>query len=164
VRIGCVKWGKALSTRTIFVTALLSVCVAGCGGEAEQAAAPTSTSTPSPTANATPTATPSASPELAQARSKQECVQLWNEDALDDSFQVTANEFVADLAPVDVYVSYEGSHCYVVMPIGKRRIAFFTAVDGRRPFSVPKREPLKQGERFRSNARADKTGRIKLTS
>jgi hypothetical protein len=149
-----------MSSRWIAVIAALTVVAVGCGGEEEPAAAP------SPTATETPTATPTstAAPELAQARSTKQCAQLWNEDALDDSFQVTANEFVAELAPVDVYVTYEKGHCYVVAPIGGRRIATFTAAEGRRPFTVPTRRRLKSGERFSYNARADRTGRLELES
>lgn len=149
-------------SRWTAVIAALTVVAIGCGGEEEPTAgpAPTATTTPTETPTATPTSTEA--PELAQARSTKQCARLWNEDALDDSFQVTANEFVADLAPVDVYVTYEKGHCYVVAPIGGRRIATFTAAEGRRPFTVPTRRRLKSGERFSSNARADRTGRLEL--
>ncbi|MDA0179364.1 hypothetical protein OJ997_03565 [Solirubrobacter phytolaccae] len=150
---------------SIVLAVLSALTLAACGGE-EQAAAPTSTPTPTRTSTptATPSPTPTAKPALSRARSLKQCVQLWNEDALDDSFQVTANEFVADLAPIDVYVSYERGDCFVVMPIGGKRIAVLWAEDGRRPFHNPDRRRLKRGERFTENARADDTGRIELKS
>jgi hypothetical protein len=151
-----------MSYRWIAIIAALTFTALGCGGQEERAAAPSPTATSTKTPTATPTSTKA--PELAQARSTKQCAQLWNEDALDDSFQVTANEFVADLAPVDVYVTYEKGHCYVVAPIGGRRIATFTAAKGRRPFTVPTRRRLKSGERFSYNARADRTGRVELES
>lgn len=147
-----------------WLIAALTFLALGCGGEEEPAAAPAPTATATSAETPTATPTPTEAPELAQARSTKQCAQLWNEDALDDSFQVTANEFVADLAPVDVYVTYEKGHCYVVAPIGGRRIATFTAADGRRPFTVPTRRRLKSGERFSYNARADRTGRLELES
>jgi hypothetical protein len=143
---------------------ILALVVAGCGGETEErAAAPaTATPTPSPTATATPTPTATPKPELARARSLKQCARLWNEDALDDTFQVTANEFVADLAPLRVALIYDKGNCYVVMPIGGGRIGTMVAVDGRRPFHNPTRRKLKSTERVPYNARADKTGRITL--
>jgi hypothetical protein len=49
-----------------------------------------------------------------------------------------------------------------VAPIGRRRIAIFTAVRGRRPFTIPLRRSLKPGERVDYNARADRKGRVTL--
>ena len=88
---------------------------------------------------------------------------MWNADALDPyNSQVSANEFVAELAPVRVTVVYQRGHCFVVAPIGNRRIMYFAAPNGRRPFTVPERRALKPGERFLPNARADREGRVRL--
>jgi hypothetical protein len=66
------------------------------------AAAPKTT--PTPTATATATATPTA-----HARSVRECAQLWNADALPpENYQVKANDFVAEVAPVRVRVAFGG--------------------------------------------------------
>jgi hypothetical protein len=119
------------------------------GVRAAFAAAPAATRTPAATATQSPT--PTATAELARATSERECARLWNEDALDpDSYQVTANEFVAELAPVRVHVAHQNGDCFVVAPIAKRRIAIFTAADGRRPFTVPTRRKLRRGERIPS--------------
>jgi hypothetical protein len=94
-----------------------------------------------------------------------ECALLWNADALDPgNHQVSANQFVAELAPVRVHVAYQRGECFVVAPIGKRRIVIFEAQDGRRPFNIPDRRRLKSGERVPYNARADRDGRVDLDS
>ena len=98
-----------------------------------------------------------------RARTTRQCARLWNEDALPlDNPQVSANEFVAELAPVRVLVSFHKGNCFVVAPIGERRIATFVAVDGRRAFSIPTRRNLKRGERLEPNARADREGLVAL--
>jgi hypothetical protein len=142
------------------VTVLAAVCAVACGSS-ERSATPSATkparSTPSPTA----TPTTAAAPE--RARSVRACAKLWNADALDPSnFQVSANEFIAELAPVRVHVAYQHRNCFVVAPIGNRRIAISTAVDGRRPFTNPDRRRLKPGERVPYNAHADRKGRVSL--
>jgi len=144
---------------------VLAFGAAGCG-DAERAATPSATETPEATPTSTATATATATETaLERARSVRECAQLWNEDALpDDNFQVTASEFVAELAPVRVEVAYQRGNCFVVAPIGKRRIAIFTAADGRRPFTVPDRRRLKSGEHVPYNARADRDGLVALDS
>jgi hypothetical protein len=141
---------------------VLAVLVAtGCGGD-ERAAAP-ATQTPEATRTATPTPSPSPEPAPKRARSVRECAELWNADALPpENFQVSANEFVAELAPVRVHVAYQRGHCFVVAPIGNRRIAISTAADGRRPFSNPDRRRLAPGERVPYNARANRDGRVVL--
>ena len=76
---------------------------------------------------------------------------------------MSANEFVAELAPVRVHVAYQKGNCFVVAPIGHRRIAIFTAADGRRPFTIPTRRRLKSGERVPYNGRADSEGHVALS-
>ena len=138
---------------------LAAMCAAGCGNGSERAATPAPAKSARPTAS--PTATPDAAPE--PARSVRACAKLWNADAIDpDNFQVSANEFVAELAPVRVHVAYQHRNCYVVAPIGNRRIAMSTAIDGRRPFTNPDRRRLKAGERVPYNAHADREGRVSL--
>ena len=70
--------------------------------------------------------------------------------------------FVAELAPVRVLVTFQKGNCYVVAPIGKRRIASFAAAGGRRPFTIPDRRTLKADEKLEPNARADREGLVKL--
>jgi hypothetical protein len=69
---------------------------------------------------------------------------------------------VAELAPVRVRVAYRRGDCFVGAPIGHRRIAVFTAIEGHRPFTIPERRRLKAGERVDYNARADRDGRVTL--
>lgn len=143
------------------IAALLAAgFIAGCG-TTDRAATPAPTkparSTPAPTT------TPTAEGAPARARSVSACAKLWNADAIDpDNFQVSANEFIAELAPVRVHVAYQHGNCFVVAPIGNRRIAISTAVDGRRPFTNPDRRHLKSGERVPYNAQADREGRVSL--
>jgi hypothetical protein len=145
--------------RAIVPMAVLILSVAGCGST-ERAAVPAATTT----ARATPTPTPTpteTSPEV--AGSVGECAQLWNADALEpENTQVSANEFVAELAPVRVRVAYRRGDCFVVAPIGERRIAIFTAIEGHRPFTNPERRELKSDERVSYNARAARDGRVTL--
>ena len=139
------------------IVVLAVLAAAGCGGEEERAAAPAGTATP----EATPTPTPEPAPK--RARSVRECAELWNADALaPESYQVSANQFVAELAPVRVHVAHQRGHCFVVAPIGNRRVAISTAARGRRPFSTPDRRRLRPGERVPYNARADRDGRVAL--
>jgi hypothetical protein len=145
------------------IVAMAVLAAMGCSGDDERAASPAITKTPEATrpATATPTSTPEPAPE--RARSVRECATLWNADALTpESYQVSANEFVAELAPVRVHVAYQRGHCFVVAPIGNRGIAISTAANGRRPFSNPDRRRLKPGERVPYNARADRDGRVVL--
>jgi hypothetical protein len=116
---------RMLGPRTVIV-AMCVVIAAGCGNE-KRAAAPAATDTPEPTA--TPTRKPKAAPR--RAHSVRTCAQLWNADALDpNNYQVSANEFVAELAPIRVHVAYQHEDCFVVMPIGNHRIAISTAAKG----------------------------------
>jgi hypothetical protein len=148
---------RMLRPRTVIV-AMCVVIAAGCGNE-KRAAAPAATHTPEPTA--TPTPKPKAAPR--RAHSVRTCAQLWNADALDpNNYQVSANEFVAELAPIRVHVAYQHENCFVVMPIGNHRIAISTAAKGRRPFSNPYRRRVERGERIPYNARADRQGRVQL--
>jgi hypothetical protein len=134
---------------------VVMLTASGCGDD-ERAAMPADAKTPTTTPKPTPTAP-------ARARSVRECAQLWNADALaPGNYQVSANEFVAEVAPVRVRVAYGSGHCFVVTPIGHRRIAISTAVHGRRPFTNPDRRSLKRGERVDYNARADRDGRVTL--
>jgi hypothetical protein len=131
--------------------------LAGCGGN--DAAAPAAKTTPEPT----PTETASPAP-VERARSADDCLKLWNADTLAaENYQVSAKEFIAELARngrTPVLVDYQRRTCYVVAPIGPRRIAWFTAANGRAPYSVPQRRNLKPGERVPYNARALRDGRI----
>jgi hypothetical protein len=137
--------------RTLIVGVVGALAATGCG-HSERAAG-----------TRTPSATPTPAPQLTRARSVRECARLWNEDALPlDNPQVSANEFVAELAPVRVHVAYQRGNCFVVAPIGGRRIAIFAAPDGRRPFTIPTRRRLKSTERVLYNARADHDGRVVL--
>jgi hypothetical protein len=135
------------------------LATAGCGGDEERAAV--DAETPEATRTATPTPTPEPAPK--RARSVRQCAELWNADALEpENYQVSANQFVAELAPVRVHVAYQRGNCFVVAPIGNRRIAISVAADGRRPFSNPDRRRLEPGERVPYNARADRDGRVVL--
>jgi hypothetical protein len=147
--------------RGLSLLAALAMGASGCG-EGERQATPATTSTPEATPTPTPTST-ATQEALTRARSLRQCARLWNEEALPgENFQVTANGFVAELAPVRVRVAYARGDCFVVAPIGRRRIAIFTAANGRRPFTVPTRRTLKAGERVDYNARADRDGRVVL--
>lgn len=140
--------------------AVAGLVAGGCGGEER----PTAEEEPTKTATPTPTKTAKPAP-VERARSVADCLKLWNADALDPgNYQVSANEFVAELAQkgrTPVAVDYQKPHCFVVVPIGPRRIAWFTAANGRSPFSVPQRRNLKAGERVPYNARALKDGTIR---
>jgi hypothetical protein len=147
----------------LVVMALLAAT--GCGGDDERGAVPGPAETAEATRTATPTPMPTPEPSPKPARSVRDCAELWNADALaPESYQVSANEFVAELAPVRVHVAYQRGDCFVVAPIGNRRIAISAAADGRRPFSNPDRRRLKPGERVPYNARADREGRVVLDS
>ena len=136
---------------------MVAALAAGCGDDAEEA--PAAKTTPEPT----PTETPKPAP-VERARSADACLKLWNADTLAaENYQVSAKQFVAELARKDrtpVLVEYQRRDCYVVAPIGPRRIAWFTAANGRAPYSVPQRRDLKPGERVPYNARALRDGRI----
>jgi hypothetical protein len=138
--------------------AVAGIAVAGCGAEERETA-----SAGTATATASPTETPDPAP-VERARSADDCLKLWNADTLPaDNYQVSAKEFVAELARngrTPVLVDYQRRDCYVVAPIGSRRIAWFTAADGRAPYSIPQRRSLKAGERVPYNARALRDGRI----
>jgi hypothetical protein len=139
--------------------AVALLLLTGCGSEEGDVPA---AEEPAKTPTATPTETPEPAPE--RARSVRGCAELWNADALAPAnYQVSANEFVAELAQkgrTPVLVDYQRPDCFVVVPIGARRIAWFTAANGRAPFSVPQRRNLKAGERVPYNARALRDGRI----
>jgi hypothetical protein len=145
--------------RATVAIAAAGLVAAGCGGEDRTTveAQPTTTATPTPTETAKPA-------PVERARSVDDCLKLWNADALDPAnYQVSANEFVAELAKkrrTPVAVDYQKPHCFVVVPVGPRRIAWFTAANGRSPFSVPQRRNLESGERVPYNARARQDGTI----
>ncbi len=145
--------------RATVAIAAAALVAGGCGGDDR----PTADAEPTKTATPTPTKTPEAAP-VERARSANDCLKLWNADALDpENYQVSANEFVAELAKkgrTPVAVDYQKPHCFVVVPVGPRRIAWFTAANGRPPFSVPQRRNLKAGERVPYNARARKDGTV----
>jgi hypothetical protein len=95
-----------------------------------------------------------------------ECLALWNADeAIGSTYQVSHTEFLAELATkgrTPVRVEYDRPHCYVIAPVGPRRIAWFAAVRGRAPYTNPERRNLKPGERVGYNGRARRDGRIYL--
>jgi hypothetical protein len=138
--------------------AVVGLAVAGCGEEERERA-----SAEAPAATATPTKTPDPAP-VERARSADDCLKLWNADTLAaENYQVSAKEFIAELARkgrTPVLVEYQRRSCYVVAPIGPRRIAWFTAAGGHAPYSVPQRRNLERGERVPYNARALRDGRI----
>jgi hypothetical protein len=140
---------------------IAGLVIASCGDDEPTTAVAEPTTTPTPTPTPTETAQPA---PVERARSVEDCLKLWNADALEPgNYQVSANEFVAELAQkgrTPVAVDYQKPHCFVVVPIGSRRIAWFTAANGRSPFSVPQRRNLKSGERVPYNARARKDGTI----
>ena len=136
------------------------IAATGCGGDDEQ---PSRAETEEATRSTTSGSTATAEPGPKKARSVRQCAKLWNADALPpESYQVTANEFVARVAPVRVRVAYHRGDCFVVWPIGRRRIAVSAAAGGRRPFSNPDQRRLKPGERVPYNGRADREGRVDL--
>lgn len=56
------------------------------------------------------------------------------------NYEVTASDFVAELARkrrTPVQVTYQPPNRFVIAPIGARRIAIFSARDGRGPYSIP---------------------------
>jgi hypothetical protein len=137
---------------------------AGCGGgedDEPQSAAPTAT----PEATPTPAATPEA--PVRPARSVRACARLWNAEVLPlENPQVTAPDFVAELARerrTRVQVVYQRPNCFVVAPIGHRRIAYFAARGGRLPYSTPERRTLAKNEFVPFNAVAKRDGSVKLT-
>ena len=136
--------------------------LAGCGGDERGAANDTAgTSTRTQATTSAPTTPPEPPPE--RARSARTCAELWNADALPiENSQVSANEFVAKVAPVRVHVMFQRGDCFVVWPIGDGRIEYSSAPDGRRPFTNPDQRRLKSGERVPYNARADREGRVAL--
>jgi hypothetical protein len=138
---------------------LSALVLAGCGGDGERAGttepggATTTPARTSPPAERAPT----------RGRSVRSCAALWNADALStSSYQVTANEFVAKIAPVRVHVLYQRGDCLVVWPLSGRRIEYAVAPGGRRPFGNPERRALERGERVPYNGRADREGRVAL--
>lgn len=139
---------------------MAALVLAGCGDEAERAGDATKTATATATPPV-PRSTPD--PPPSRARSARSCTELWNADALPPgSFQVSADEFLARVAPVRVRVTFERGDCFVVWPIGGRRIAYAVAADGRRPFGNPDQRRLESGERVPYNGRADREGRVAL--
>ena len=142
----------------LVVMAMLAL--AGCGGGDERAESRDTTGT-TPTTTSARTSPPDPPPK--RARSVRECAELWNADALSpSSYQVTANEFVAKLAPIRVHVLYQRGDCLVVWPLEGRRIEYSVAPDGRRPFGNPERRALERAERVPYNGRADREGRVAL--
>ena len=140
-----------------------ALALAGCGGEDERGSAPDAAGTTEATQTTTAPSTQPADAGPARGRSVRSCAKLWNADALPvANSQVSANEFVAKVAPVRVHVMFQRGDCFVVWPIGGRRIEYSVAPDGRRPFNNPERRRLKSGERVPYNARADREGLIAL--
>jgi hypothetical protein len=149
-----------ISRAVATVLAVAALAAVGCGEKEEPVSA--AAATPTPTATPTATATAVAKP----ARSLRQCLALWNADeAIGSTHQVSHTEFLAELAQkgrTPVSVIYQRPDCYVVAPIGRRRIAWFVAARGRAPFTVPERRNLKPGETFDYNGRALRDGRIDL--
>ena len=136
------------------------IAATGCGADNEQ---PRRAETGEATRSTTSASTATADPGPTKARSVRQCAELWNAAALPpESYQVTANEFVAKEAPVRVHVAYHRGHCFVVWPIGRRRIAVSAAAGGRRPFGNPDQRQLEPGERVPYNGRADREGHVDL--
>jgi len=144
---------------TLWILVAGAVAASGCGEKEEPVAA----AAPAQAATATPTAT--AKPP-ARARSVRECLALWNADeALGSTPQVSHTDFLAELARkrrTPVSVVYQRPDCYVVVPVGTRRIAWFAAIRGRAPYTNPERRNLKPGESLRLNGRVRRDGRIDL--
>jgi hypothetical protein len=137
------------------------VLASGCGEKDEPSA---TAATPAPTTTATPTAM--ATPAVKPARSMRQCLALWNADeALGSTPQVSHTDFLAELARkgrTRVRVIYQRPDCYVIVPVGPRRIAWFAAIRGRAPYTNPERRNLKPGEGLGYNGRARRDGRIDL--
>ena len=137
---------------------------AGCGaGETGAPVEAKATATPRTTATPTPTTTPE---PPNPARSVRECLTLWNADeAIGSTHQVSHTDFVAELARkgrTPVRVSYERRNCYVTVPVGPRRIAWFAAWRGRAPYTVPTRRNLNPREYVPYNGHALRDGRIAI--
>jgi hypothetical protein len=145
-----------------WVIALAAAALAGCGGgEGEQeAAAPTATRT----ATATPTPTPTAEPPRKPARTVKACIALWNADELRGStHQVSATDFVVDLhrdGRRQVAVDYQKPDCWVLVPVGSRRLMTFVAPGGKGNYHNPERLKLDPDQGVRINARTRPDGRI----
>jgi hypothetical protein len=148
----------------VSVLAAALLLAAGCGEE-EQAETPAATRTPEATETPTPTATPTQAPK--KARSVRECAELWNADELRGStHQVSATDFVADLhrdGRRQVAVDYQKPDCWVVVPLGPRRIMTFAAPGGEGNYHNPRRQTLEPGQGVKINARTRPDGRIALT-
>ena len=135
---------------------LIVLSVAGCGEEREpQADAPGATSTTTAEVPARP------------ARSIRACLRLWNAEVLPrENSQITAPDFVAELARerrTRVQVVFQRPDCFVVAPIGGRRIAYFAAAGGRAPYSTPERRTLGASEFVPYNAVAKRDGSVVLS-
>ncbi len=142
------------------LVAVAVLALAGCGGDDEGAGA---RDTPDATPTTTSARTSPAEQPPKRARSVRSCAELWNADALStSSYQVSANEFVAKVAPIRVHVLYQRGDCLVVWPLSGRRIEYSVAPNGRRPFSNPERRALEKAERVPYNGRADREGRVAL--
>jgi hypothetical protein len=140
---------------------LLALALAACGGEDDEPRTAAPTATPEATATATTEA------PARPARSVRACLRLWNAEVLPlENPQVTAPDFVAELARerrTRVQVVHQRPDCFVVAPIGGRRIAYFAAVGGRAPYSTPERRTLGKNEFVPYNAVAKRDGSIELT-
>jgi hypothetical protein len=148
--------------RTSAIVLAAAWAATGCGGGEEEAAAPAATRTAEPTATPTPTAT--AEPRRRPARSVRACLELWNGDELRGStHQVSASDFVEDLHREGrrrVAVDYQRPDCWVLVPVGSRRISAFVAPGGKGGYHNPQRIELGPDEGVRINARTRPDGRI----
>ncbi len=115
-----------------------------------------------PTATSTPPEPPVRARPLDRA-----CLRLWNAEVLPrENSQVTAPDFVAELARerrTRVQVVFQRPDCFVVAPIGGRRIAYFAAAGGRAPYSTPERRTLGDNEFVPYNAVARRDGSVELS-